>query len=106
MSAITATAYDAIRVLIEAIKKQPSRKGVQQVLSRNEFQVEGATGDIKFKESDRANAKSTLVTVVPKCSPASGYSFVPIEYLPKLPKANGVKCFQPNPNQEIMTSTP
>ncbi|MBW4628649.1 MAG: ABC transporter substrate-binding protein [Brasilonema octagenarum HA4186-MV1] len=87
----TAAAYDATNVLIEAIKKQrqPSRKGVQQVLSSKQFQVKGATGEIKFEGSDRANAESTLVTVVPKRPPASGYCFVPVNY--------GATCFEPTP---------
>lgn len=100
----TATAYDATRLLIEAMKKQPNRanrEGVHKILSTNQFTVPGsATGEIKFEGSDRAKAESTLVTVVPYCSPISGYYFVPIDYLPKLPnQANGVKCFPLNPNQ-------
>jgi ABC-type branched-subunit amino acid transport system substrate-binding protein len=86
----TATAYDATRVLIEAIKKQPSRKGVQQILSGNQFQVQGATGEIKFDGSDRADPKVALVTVVHDCQSASGYSFVPIELANKY---SGTKCF-------------
>lgn len=90
----TATIYDSTRVLIEAIKQKPSREGVREILSQNNFKVkESATGNIKFQNGDRANPTITLVTVAPNCAPASGYSFVPIDYL------RGAKCFQPNLNQ-------
>ncbi|MGH7999041.1 MAG: ABC transporter substrate-binding protein, partial [Brasilonema sp.] len=96
----TAATYDATRVLIEAIKQQPSREGIRKVLSQDKVIVTGsATGDINFEKSERVDPKVALVTVVPYCSPASGYSFVPIELA-------GAKCFQPTPNQETKVIRP
>ncbi|BAZ66209.1 serine/threonine kinase [Fischerella sp. NIES-4106] len=81
VSWLTATAYDASLVLTEAIKQDPSRKGVNKIISAAGFKVnQGATGEISFNESDRADPKSTLVKVLPYCQPGSGYRFVPVNY--------------------------
>ncbi len=78
----TAATYDATRVLIEAIKKQPtSREDIRKFLSQNKAIVRGsATGDIQFEKGERANPNVPLVTIVPYCKPSSGYSFVPYQF--------------------------
>ncbi|NJP08651.1 MAG: ABC transporter substrate-binding protein [Leptolyngbyaceae cyanobacterium RU_5_1] len=77
----TATSYDAVQVLVEALNQQahPSRVGIQQVLANPNFKAKGATGTIQFNGSDRREELNTLIKVVPKCS-HSGYTFVPVDY--------------------------
>lgn len=78
---LTATTYDATLVLTEAIKQDPSREGVNKVISAADFKVnQGATGEIRFNGSDRANPQITLVKVLPNCQAGSGYRFVPDDY--------------------------
>jgi len=62
----TASAYDATRVLIQAItKSQLSRISVQQVLATPNFQVTGATGTIRFRSNgDRNEANMKLIKLV------------------------------------------
>ncbi|MEM7555892.1 MAG: ABC transporter substrate-binding protein [Cyanobacteria bacterium P01_A01_bin.84] len=80
VSWLTATAYDATRVLAQTVREDPTRKGVNQILSNNDFKsARNATGKIKFNGSDRANPKVTLVKVLSKCQ-GSGYGFVPINF--------------------------
>jgi eukaryotic-like serine/threonine-protein kinase len=81
VSSLTATAYDATLVLTEAIKKNPSREGIKNVISKPDFRVSGgATGDIRFNGSDRANLKSTLLKVLPYCQQELHNDFVPVNY--------------------------
>ncbi|MCL1469793.1 bifunctional serine/threonine-protein kinase/ABC transporter substrate-binding protein [Argonema antarcticum] len=92
VSGLTATAYDASRVLITALTKkpQPKRSDVREVLSVGGFQAYGATGVISFHFSsgDRNEPISVLVKVVPsKCSPYS-HIFVPVNYS----KFDSLKC--------------
>ena len=62
----TALAYDATRVLIEAvIQSQQNGKTVQQVLANPNFQATGATGVIRFQANgDRNEANIKLVKLV------------------------------------------
>ena len=85
ISSRTATAYDATRVLIEALEmqKKPSRKGMQQKLAAPNFTVEGATGKIQFNRPTNGNRKNppvVLVHVVECSNEEHGLAFVPIEY--------------------------
>lgn len=76
----TATAYDAAKALIAALEKEPapSRISLQQVLTDDKFQAEGATGVVSFQGGDRHEPISTLLKVVrDKCSPES-YTYVPL----------------------------
>jgi ABC-type branched-subunit amino acid transport system substrate-binding protein/serine/threonine protein kinase len=78
-------AYDAALVLAEAIKQQPqpSREGIQLILSSKTFKPTGATGEIQFERGDRKTNPSqlgyVLVKVVPKCDNPNEFAFVPIE---------------------------
>lgn len=77
----TAFAYDATRVLITALKKQPQphRNDVQQVLEDTKFETKGATGVIHFgAHGDRFESNIQLVKIVPSNSSDYGYLFVPI----------------------------
>jgi ABC-type branched-subunit amino acid transport system substrate-binding protein len=59
-------ANDAMTVLIAALDKADDRAGVQQVLSNPNFQVQGITGKISFKGSDRAEPMHSLIA--PSCA--------------------------------------
>ncbi|ASC73050.1 Amino acid/amide ABC transporter substrate-binding protein, HAAT family [Halomicronema hongdechloris C2206] len=56
----TAMAYDATLALAAALEQAPSREGVQQALSAPSFQVEGATGPIRFLPSGDRNQAMQL----------------------------------------------
>jgi branched-chain amino acid transport system substrate-binding protein len=61
----TALAYDATQALIAAISREPSRNGVQQALSSENFSAIGAFDKIRFlKSGDRRDAEVQLVKVV------------------------------------------
>ena len=62
----TAFAYDATRTLIAALEKtsEPSRTKLQQTLSSPNFQVIGATGEVRFRPNgDRKDSQIQLVKV-------------------------------------------
>ncbi|MFB2769069.1 ABC transporter substrate-binding protein [Pelatocladus sp. BLCC-F211] len=63
----TATAYDATKLVIEALKHNPSREGVKDFLStlKKGFSYdEGVTGEIKFKPNGDRAGESKLVQMV------------------------------------------
>jgi eukaryotic-like serine/threonine-protein kinase len=74
----SATSYDAVEVIIEALKKLPNanRKTLQQILTRNNFSVKGATGKISFEGGDRREDFHTLLKVSPT---PSGLQFFPFD---------------------------
>jgi ABC-type branched-subunit amino acid transport system substrate-binding protein/serine/threonine protein kinase len=84
VNGITATSYDAARVLITALadKSQPTNRiEVQKVLAKEDFKATGATGTITFNGGDRKEAVNVLLKVVPSINCNTyGYSFVPIDY--------------------------
>ncbi|MBD2250590.1 bifunctional serine/threonine-protein kinase/ABC transporter substrate-binding protein [Nostoc parmelioides] len=63
----TATSYDAMLVLSQAITQNPTRLGIKKTLSQPQFSVTGATGVIQFEGSDRRNGKITMVRVQRNC---------------------------------------
>ncbi|MCP6759492.1 MAG: ABC transporter substrate-binding protein [Fischerella sp. CENA71] len=74
----TATAYDATKLLIEALKENPTRKGVKQYLSRLKNSVsydKGVTGRIKFKSNGDRAGESKLVQMVPDQNSPEKYVF-------------------------------
>ncbi|MEL6496405.1 MAG: ABC transporter substrate-binding protein [Cyanobacteria bacterium J06623_7] len=75
----TAMAYDAIQALAAGLALEPNRQGVQEALSQSGFQVEGASGKIKFLQSGDRNAPVQLVEVKPGNSSSYGYDFVPLK---------------------------
>jgi eukaryotic-like serine/threonine-protein kinase len=80
----TASAYDATRAAIEALKRlpqptQPTRINIQEALANPSFNAIGATGKISFdKNGDRKEPTIQLVAIVPS-SNNSAYEFVPID---------------------------
>jgi eukaryotic-like serine/threonine-protein kinase len=91
----TASAYDAARALIKALEMQsnPSRAGMQKILSSPDFSAEGATGTIQFNSpdnGDRKNPPRDLVHIVECRKEQFGLVFVPIKY--PTAEAAGLKC--------------
>lgn len=74
----TALSYDATRALIAALASNPTRLGVQQVLSSSNFATNGASGTIRFLPSGDRNAPVQLVNIVPGGRSRTGYDFVPL----------------------------
>jgi branched-chain amino acid transport system substrate-binding protein len=74
----SAMAYDATKALIAAIGRNPTRSGVQQVISAPEFSATGASGDIKFLASGDRNQAVQLVIIQPGKRTSFGYEFIPI----------------------------
>lgn len=76
----TARSYDAAKALIEAIKKDPTRQGIQRKLSSgNDFSVTGSSHVFSFQsDGDRFPPNVQLVKVVKKDKTQYGYSFKPI----------------------------
>jgi ABC-type branched-subunit amino acid transport system substrate-binding protein/predicted Ser/Thr protein kinase len=61
-----ATAYDATKALVAALKQDPTRMGVQRILSQPGFSTEGATGVVQFSpETGDRKGGVKLITVVP-----------------------------------------
>ena len=81
---VTATVYDATQALIEALKRSPTRQGVQQALLDPDFEATGATGKIRFLPSGDRNGPVQLVEIR-EANPSrsgTGYDFVPIPPIP------------------------
>ncbi len=74
----TAMAYDATQALIAALKRNPTRSGVQQALSAPDFSTSGASGEIRFLPSGDRNQAVQLVKIKPGSRSGFGYDFVPV----------------------------
>lgn len=74
----SALSYDATVALIEALKRNPTRAGVQQALASSDFSATGASGTIRFLASGDRNAPVQLVKIVPGSRSRTGYDFEPV----------------------------
>ena len=74
----SAMAFDAATALIEALKKNPTREGVQAALASPDFKVTGAANEIKFLPSGDRNQAIQLVKVQKGTRTSFGYEFVPV----------------------------
>ncbi|MEH1843736.1 MAG: ABC transporter substrate-binding protein [Nostoc sp.] len=74
----SALSYDATVALIEALKRNPTRSGVQQALLSSDFSATGASGTIRFLASGDRNAPVQLVKIVPGSRSNTGYDFEPV----------------------------
>jgi eukaryotic-like serine/threonine-protein kinase len=90
----TALTYDATKTMIKAleIQQEPSREGMQKMLSDPNFIAEGATGTIQFesKTGNRKNPPQQLAHIVECPKEEFGVTFVPIEF--PTASAAGLKC--------------
>lgn len=77
----TALAYDSTGALIEAIRKNPTRKGVQRSLLAADFSIPGATGNVIFRATGDREAPVQLMIVTPIATgkPENGYKFMPLQ---------------------------
>lgn len=74
----TAMAYDATAVLIEGLRENPTREGLQQALSDPSFEVEGATGMVRFLSSGDRNQPMQLTVIEPGTRSGYGFDFAPV----------------------------
>ncbi|MDY6785341.1 MAG: ABC transporter substrate-binding protein, partial [Cyanobacteriota bacterium] len=74
----TAIAYDAAQALIAAMAVNPTRQGIQEVLSSTDFSATGASDEIRFLPSGDRNQAVQLVTIEPGERTNFDYEFVPI----------------------------
>jgi branched-chain amino acid transport system substrate-binding protein len=75
----TVTAYDATMALIEAIKINPTRSGIQETLSQSNFMAEGSTSPVRFLPSGDRNQAVQLVRISKINNPNFPYQFVPVK---------------------------
>ncbi|NJP11695.1 MAG: ABC transporter substrate-binding protein [Leptolyngbyaceae cyanobacterium RU_5_1] len=72
----TAMAYDATQVIAEGLRWQtPTREGIQQALSDDNFSIHGATGTVQFLQSGDRTGRAVVVTVESNPNAATGNSF-------------------------------
>ncbi|MEL7036980.1 MAG: ABC transporter substrate-binding protein [Cyanobacteria bacterium J06592_8] len=95
VSARTALAYDATQVLMEGIRQNPSRRGVQKALADENFSINGVTGTIEFQPGtgDRKDRPIEVVRVVPCPNRIFGLTFLPIKF--STPEDAGLNCSNP-----------
>lgn len=74
----TALAYNATKALTAAMQKSPTREGIQQTLTSNDFSTPGAANPVQFLPSGDSNAPVQLVQVVRQVNTSTGYDFVPV----------------------------
>jgi len=74
----TATSYDAMQAIIAGLKQNPTRSGLQQVISQQGFSVNGATGVVKFLPSGDRSDTNMLLKIQPSKS-STGYDFAPMQ---------------------------
>ncbi|WP_049557379.1 ABC transporter substrate-binding protein [Limnoraphis robusta] len=88
----TALAYDAAHVLIEGIRQNPTRKGIQKLLSSESFKIDGVTGKIEFQPGtgDRKEQPLDIVKVAACANQEYGLTFLPTEF--STPKKAGLDC--------------
>lgn len=81
---VTALAYDAGQVLVQAIQqeKSPTRVGILSRLKSPQFIVEnGATGLIRFDSNgDRVDPHVEFVQILPSTTAREGQAYFPITY--------------------------
>ncbi|MFN9174902.1 MAG: ABC transporter substrate-binding protein [Synechocystis sp.] len=79
----TILSYDATVAIAEALSVNPTRKGIAQVLRRQDFRAKGVSGDIQFLPSgDRVPNLGANDLVQVQYAEESGYQFVPISLPP------------------------
>ncbi len=74
----SALSYDATVALIAALRRNPTRSGVQLALLSSDFSANGASGTIRFLASGDRNAPVQLVKIVPGSRSRTGYDFEPV----------------------------
>lgn len=75
----TATAYDATQALIEALRRNPTREGIQQALRAPDFATPGASSTVQFLPSGDRNQPIQLVEIQPGKRSGFGFDFYPVQ---------------------------
>jgi len=75
----TATAYDATQALIEALRRNPTRDGIQQALHAPDFTTPGASNPVQFLPSGDRNQPVQLVEIKPGNRSGFGFDFYPVQ---------------------------
>ncbi|NET32048.1 MAG: ABC transporter substrate-binding protein [Cyanothece sp. SIO1E1] len=77
----TAMSYDAMQVLITALKRNPTRAGIQQTLKAPDFSAPGAATTICFLPSGDRQPQIQLVEIqkVNQSRSGTGFDFIPIK---------------------------
>jgi branched-chain amino acid transport system substrate-binding protein len=72
--------YDSVQALIAALKRRPTRSGIQQALSASDFSAIGSARTIRFLSSGDVNSPVQMVRISPANPSRSGtgYDFVPV----------------------------
>ncbi|MEM9274073.1 MAG: ABC transporter substrate-binding protein, partial [Cyanobacteria bacterium P01_F01_bin.143] len=75
----TAMAYDATQAIIKGLKQNPTRKGLQKVLSdKDNFFFNGATGEVGFENGERKQKPAFFVEIKQVENSETNFDFVPI----------------------------
>lgn len=72
----TASSYDAIRAIIEGLKNNQTREGLQQALSNSSFVANTPNGAVKFLPNGDRKGTGIIVQVKPSTTHQTGYEFV------------------------------
>jgi branched-chain amino acid transport system substrate-binding protein len=78
----TVMTYDAMNAIAQALKQAPTREGIQDTLSRNDFSSPGVKETVKFLPSGDREGNLIMVEVQPANPSRSGtgYDFVPLNF--------------------------
>lgn len=76
----TAMSYDAAQALAEALKRNPTRTGIQQALRDQNFSAPGAADPVQFSSSGDRRTQIQLVEIqkVTRSRSGTGFDFVPL----------------------------
>jgi len=77
----TVMAYDAMSAIAQALAQDPTRRGIQNTLSRNNFSAPGVVQPVEFLLSGDRDGQLIMVEVQPTNPSRSGtgYDFVPLQ---------------------------
>jgi branched-chain amino acid transport system substrate-binding protein len=80
VNGVTAKSYDSLQALIAALKRSPTRSGIQQALSASDFSAAGSARTIQFLPTGDVNSPVQMVKISPANPSRSGtgYDFVPV----------------------------
>lgn len=74
----SAIAYDATKAIVAALQKEPTRQGIQKILTMSDFATPGATESIRFTPAGDRNSRIQLVKIIPGSRSGKGFDFVPL----------------------------
>jgi branched-chain amino acid transport system substrate-binding protein len=78
----TANSYDAARTIVNALKQNPQRQGLNRIFRKPNFNYTGVTGDVKFASGGERNSlpdSATIIQIVPDSQSSLGFSFEKVD---------------------------